>query len=206
MGKSKEQKSSEALQLERLEQEVEANKWLSGFGKSMAEQTQKRLAEQQAYYKGDVDPLLKGYATTGFAPGERRRMRAQSEEDVARAYGQQERRTLGDMAKMGFTGRAPAGALGRAKLALGRGRAEARVAGLRGIEAGGAETRRQTVPLMMQRAQGFAPGQTMGGVTFGRPTAATPPPVFGKGFWGKAGGVITDVAKSAASAFTPMKF
>lgn len=203
MGKSKQQKEAESLDLERQRQQVEANEWMAQFSKELAKMTTERFEKEQAYLESDVDPTLRSYAKTGFAPGERKRLRAQSEEDVARVYGQGERTALGNLARMGFRGGAPSGALARAKLAMGKGRAEARVAGLRGIEQRGAETRRGIIPMQMARAGAYNPAGPMAGVFSGRPQNVQQAQ-FGPGFWGKFGGALTKVGQSAVGAWNPL--
>ncbi len=203
MGKSSQQKEAEALDLKRQRQQVEANEWMAKFSKEMSKMTSERFQKEQAYLEGEVDPLLKGYAKSGFAPGEEKRLRAQSEEDVSRVYKQGEKTTLGSMAKMGFSGRSPSGALARVKLGLGRGRAESRVAGLRGIAQQGSDTRRGMVAPMMARAGAYNPQGTMAGVFPGRP-ADVQQAKFGPGVWGKIGSAATGVAKFAAGAFNPL--
>jgi len=146
---------------------------------------------------------LKGYSTTGFSPGERRRLRNVAEEDVARVYGQQEKRTLKDIAMMGITSNAPSGALARVKTSLGRSRAGARVGAMRGIEQYGATTRRSMVPMMMQRARGFNPQGPLSGVFSGRPTDIRQAK-FGPGFWSKFGGVMKDFAQTGIAAANPL--
>lgn len=203
MGKSKQQKEAEALDLERQRHQVDANKWMAEFSKELAAMSKERFAKEQSYLEENVDPALKGYMKSGFAPGEEKRLRAEDEERTARIHAQGERTTLGGMARAGFRGSAPSGALARAKLALGAGRAESRVAGQRAISQYGAESRRAAVGQGMQRA-GLASGQaTLGGAFSGRPTDVRQAK-FGPGFWGKLGGAATKIAQSAVGAWNPL--
>lgn len=203
MGKSKQQKEAESLDLERQRQQVDANKWMSEFSQELAAMSKDRFAKEQAYYKENIDPALSGYAKTGFAPGEEKRLRTEDEERTARIHGQGERTTLGSMARAGFRGDAPSGALARAKVALGAGRSEARVAGQRQISQYGAETRRGAIGQMMQRAQGFNPTAPLSGVASGRPTDVRQAK-FGPGFWGKLGNTAVKIGQSAVSAWNPL--
>jgi hypothetical protein len=189
MGKGGDQKRKESLELNILQQEADANRWMSEFSKEMRDLSTKRYAEQEEYLKGQVDPLLKGYSQTGFAPGERKMLRARSEEDVSRIHKQGEKQTLKALGQMGFRGSAPSGGLARAKLALGQGRAEARVKGLRDIETQGYDTRRNVLPAMFQRAAAYDPAQTTSAaLAFGRPASAAVGKVdIQQGFWGKMG-------------------
>lgn len=203
MGKSKQQKEAESLDLERQRQQVDANKWMADFSKELAAMSKERFAKEQSYLEENVDPALKGYMKSGFAPGEEKRLRAEEEERTSRIHGQGERTTLGGMARAGFRGTAPSGALARAKLALGQGRAESRVAGQRQISQYGAESRRAAVGQGMQRA-GLASGSsTLDGVASGRPTDIRQAK-FGPGFWGKLGGAATKIAQSAVGAWNPL--
>jgi hypothetical protein len=198
MGKGGDQKRKESLELNVLQQEADANRWMGEFAKEMRDISKKRYAEQEEYLKGQVDPLLKGYSQTGFAPGERKLLRARSEEDVARIHGQGEKQTLTALGQMGFRSSAPSGGLARAKLALGQGRAEARVKGLRDIETQGFETRRNVLPAMFQRAGAYDPqGTSNTALAFGRPTsAAMGKTEIKKGFWGNFGGKIAGAGLS----------
>jgi len=203
MGKSRQQREAEKLDLQRQREQMESNKWMAEFSRELSRMAKGRFDKEQAYLTENVDPLLKGYATTGFAPGERRRLRNVAEEDVARVYGQQERRTLKDIAMMGITSNAPSGALARVKTSLGRSRAGARVGALRGIAQYGATTRRSMMPLMMQRAAGFNPQGPLSGVFQGRPTDIRQAK-FGPGFWSKFGNTMKDFVKSGIAASNPM--
>lgn len=203
MGKSKQQKESEALDLKRQRQQVDANEWMAKFSKELSRMTSERFTKEQSYLENEVDPLMKSLARQGFAPGEEKRLRAQSEEDVSRVWNQEGKNILGGMARMGFSPRGPAGALARVKQDLGRGRAESRVAGLRGIAQRGADVRRGMVGPMMQRAGLHNPEGPLSGVSMGRPTDITPAKQ-GPGFWGKFGGAMTKVAQSAVGAFNPL--
>ena len=203
MGKSKQQKEAESLDLERQRQQVDSNKWMADFSKMLSKMTQDRFVKEQAYLTENVDPLLKGYSTTGFAPGERARLRNMAEEDVAKVYNQQERSTLKGLNRMGINSNAPSGALARVKTALGQNRADTRVGALRSIDQHGADVRRGTVPLMMQRAAGFNPQGTLSGVFPGRPVGVEQAK-FGPGFWGKFGNVALDLTKSAIGAINPL--
>lgn len=196
MGKGGDQKRKESLELNIMQQEADANKWMGDFAKEMRDLSKRKYAEQEEYLKGEVDPLLKGYAKTGFAPGERKLLRARSEEDVARIHSQGEKQTLTALGQMGFRSSAPSGGLARAKLALGQGRAEARVKGLRDIETQGFNTRRNVLPAMFQRAGAFDPqSTTSAALNFGRPTSSAKAEIK-PGFWGKFGGKIAGAAVS----------
>ena len=205
MGKSKQQKEAESLDLERQRQQVESNRWMAEFSKELAAMSKDRFAKEQAYLEEEVDPSLRGFARTGFAPGEEKRLRAQEEERTARAYQQQTRTTLGSMARGGFRGTAPSGAVSRARVALGQAGAESRVAGQRAISQYGSETRRNAIQNMMARAKGFSPTAPLSGVYGGRPTDVRQAK-FGPGFWGKLGGAATKIAQSAVGAITPFKW
>lgn len=196
MGKGGDQKRKESLELNIMQQEADANKWMGAFAKEMRDLSKRRYAEQEEYLKGTVDPILKGYSKTGFAPGERKLLRARSEEDVARIHTQGEKRTLTALGQMGFRSSAPSGGLARARLALGQGRAEARVKGLRDIETQGFETRRNILPAMFQRSAGFDPqSTTSAALNFGRPTSGAKADIK-PGFWGKFGGKIAGAGLS----------
>jgi len=202
LGKSKDQKEAEALDLERQRQQVEANSWMAEFSKELAAMSKDRFAKEQAYLENEVDPALKGYAQSGFAPGEERRLRAEEEERTARINKQQSQTTLGNIARAGFKG---SGTEARARLELGTSGAESRVAGQREISRQGSEGRRAAVGMQMQRA-GLASGAApLAGVASGRPRDIRQAK-FGKGFWGKLGGAVTGIARSAVGAISPFKW
>lgn len=202
MGKSKQQREAEAMDLQRQRDQMASNKWMADFSRELAAMTKERFAKEQAYLEENVDPALAGLAKSGFMPGEEKRLRAQEEERTARIHSQGERTTLGNMARSGFTS-GPTGALARTKLALGQGRAEARVAGQRQISQYGAESRRGAVGMQMQRA-GLASGSATGGLVYGgRPTNIAQAK-FGPGFWGKVGGAALKLGQSAVGALNPL--
>jgi len=203
LGKSKDQKEAEAMDLERQRQQMDANKWMAEFSQELAAMTKERFAKEQAYLEENVDPSLKGYMKSGFAPGEEKRMRAQEEERTARIHSQGERTTLGNMARAGFRSNAPSGAVARAKLALGQGRAESRVAGQRQISQYGADSRRAAVEQGMRRA-GLAPGSSTGGLVYGGRPSDVQQAKFGPGFWGKFGSAALSLGQSAVGALNPL--
>lgn len=203
MGKSKQQKEAESLDLERQRQQVDSNEWMANFSKELSRMAKDRFAKEQAYLTENVDPLLKGYSTTGFAPGERARLRNMAEEDVAKVYNQQERNTLKGLGRMGIGTNAPSGVLARVKTALGQSRADTRVGALRTIDQHGADVRRGTVPLMMQRAAGFNPQGPLSGVFPGRPVGIEQAK-FGPGFWSKFGSSMLSLGQSAVGALSPL--
>ena len=191
MGKSKEQKESESLAVENQRQTIAANKWMDEFSRELAGLTKERFLKETKYLEEEVDPALKGLASTGFMPGEEKRRRAQAEERNARIYKQQTKTTLGDMARGGFRGDTPSGGVGRARVALGKFGAESRVAGQRAISQEGSEGRKAAVGMQMQRA-GLAPGQTTMGGSFNR-TQQARQAQFAKGGWSKVGSVVKGV-------------
>lgn len=191
MGKSKEQKESESLAVENQRQTIAANKWMDEFSRELAGLTKERFLKETKYLEEEVDPALKGLASTGFMPGEEKRRRAQAEERSARIYKQQTKTTLGDMARGGFRGDTPSGGVGRARVALGQFGAESRVAGQRAISQEGSEGRKAAVGMQMQRA-GLAPGQNVMGGSFNR-TQQAQQARFGKGGWSKLGSVVKGV-------------
>lgn len=203
MGKSSQQKEAEALDLERQRQQVESNKWMAEFSKELATMTKDRFAKEQAFLEENVDPALKGYMKSGFSPGEEKRLRAQDEERTARIHSQGEKTTLGSMARGGFGSSAPSGAVARAKLALGQGRSEARVAGQRQISQYGADSRRAAVQQGMNRSQLASGSSTVGGAFAGRPVDIRQAK-FGPGFWGKLGNAAVKIGQSAVGAWNPL--
>jgi len=202
LGKSKQQKEAEALDLERQRQQVDANSWMAEFSKELAAMSKDRFAKEQAYLENEVDPALKGLAGSGFMPGEEKRLRAEEEERNARIQKQQSQTTLGNIARAGMRG---SGGEVRARIGLAQSGAESRVAGQRAISQYGSDTRRNAVSMQMQRA-GLAPGGApLSGVASGRPRDIRQAK-FGPGFWGKVGGAATKIAQSAVGAITPFKW
>jgi len=203
LGKSKNQREAEKMDLQRQRDQMASNKWMAAFSKELSKVTQERFAKETAYLEEQVDPLLKGYATKGFAPGERSRLRNIAREDVGTAYGQEEKRLLSRLGDQGFSRRAPSGALARTQFQIGRGRAEARTSAFRDIEQMGAQRRYGAIPTMLQRAGATNPQGTMAGVFPGRPTDIRQAQ-FGPGFWSKFGNVALDLTKSAIGAVNPL--
>ncbi len=203
LGKSKQQREAERLDLERQRQQTGANKWMEQFSRELSKVTQERFTKEQEYLEGKVDPLLTGYATRGFAPGERSRLRNIAREDVGKAYGQEERRILSRMGASGYSRRAPTGAMSRVQFQLGRGRAEAKTSAFRDIEQMGATRRYGAIQPMLQRARAFNPQGPLSGVFPGRPTDVRQAQ-FGPGFWSKFGNVALDLTKSAIGAANPL--
>ncbi len=200
MGKSKDQKEAEQMDLQRQRDQMASNKWMADFSKELSEMTKERFAKEQAYLEENVDPALKGLAKSGFIPGEEKRLRAQEEERTSRIYQQQSKTTLGNIARGGFKG---TGAEARARVGLGAAGAESRVAGQRAISQYGAESRRNTMNLQMQRA-GLASGSSTGGLVYGgRPTNIAQAK-FGPGFWGKLGSAAMKIGQSAVGAMNPL--
>ncbi len=196
MGKSKEQKESESLAVENQRQTIAANKWMDQFSQELAVLTKARFEKETRYLEEEVDPALRGLASTGFMPGEEKRRRAEQEERNARIYSQQTKTTLGDMARGGFRGDQPSGAVARAKVALGQFGAENRVAGQRAISQEGSEGRKAAIGMQMTRA-GLAPGQATLGGSFNR-TQQAQQAKFAKGGWAQFGGVMKGISDSVA--------
>jgi hypothetical protein len=191
LGKSKQQKESEALAVENQRQTIAANKWKDEFSRELARISKERFAKEQAYLEENVDPALKGFMRTGFAPGEEKRLRAQENERASRIYKQQTKTTLGNMARGGFRGDQPSGAVARARTALGAAGAEQRVTGQRAISQYGADQRRAAVEMGMRRA-GLAPGQSTMQGSF-NPIQQAQQAKFAKGGWSKFGSVMKGV-------------
>lgn len=202
MGKSKEQKESESLAVENQRQTIAANKWKDQFSRELAVLTKARFEKETRYLEEEVDPALKGLASTGFMPGEEKRRRAEAEERNARIYKQQTKTTLGDMARGGFRGDTPSGGVGRARTALGQFGAENRVAGQRAISQEGSQGRKAAIGMQMQRA-GLAPGQNVMGGSFNQIQQAQQAK-FAPGGWSKFGSVLKGVGDFAAK-MNPMK-
>lgn len=191
MGKSKEQKESESLAVENQRQTIAANEWKNAFSREMAGLTKERFLKETKYLEEEVDPQLKQLSKSGFMPGEEKRLRSNAEERNARIYQQQTKTTLGDMARGGFRGDTPSGALARTKTALGSAGAERRVAGQRQISQYGSDSRRNAMTMQMQRA-GLAPGQNTIGGAFNNIQQAQQAK-FAKGGWSKFGSVMKGV-------------
>lgn len=196
MGKSKEQKESESLAVENQRQTIAANAWKDKFSAEMAKLTKERFVKETAYLEEQVDPALKGLARSGFMPGEEKRLRAQEEERNARIYQQQTKTTLGDMARGGFRGTAPSGAVARARVALGQAGAEERATGQRQITQYGAEGRRGAIGMQMTRA-GLGAGQATMGGAFNQIQQAQQAK-FAPGGWSKFGSVMKGVGDFAS--------
>ena len=81
------------MDLQRQRDQMASNKWMADFSRELSEMTKQRFEKEQAYLEENVDPALKGYMKSGFAPGEEKRMRAQEEERTARIHSQGEKTT-----------------------------------------------------------------------------------------------------------------
>lgn len=200
MGKSKDQREAEAMDLQRQRDQMDANKWMAEFSKELAAMSKERFQKEQAFLEENVDPSLKGYIKSGFAPGEEKRLRAQDEERTARIHSQGERTVLGNMARGGFKG---TGAEARARMGLGAARAESRVAGQRAISQYGADSRRTAVGQGMVRSSLASGSATLAGVAGGRPVNIAQAK-FGPGFWGKFGGAALKLGQSFVGSMNPL--
>jgi hypothetical protein len=174
MGKSKEQKQSEAGGLKAQQQQLASNTYFQKLAETMQTLMKEREAKETAYLEGQVDPLLAGYAKTGFAPGERNRLRSQVSEDVGRAY------TGAGNAD------APSGTSPYLQSQLARSRGESLASGQRGIEQMGSERRFNTIPAMFSRAGMYNPLGYNQAVNQGRAQAVQRPQIQ-KGFWQELG-------------------
>jgi hypothetical protein len=157
MSKSSERKRAEASAQTGADQQVASNKLnmeMARFWQDMARQKQ---AKETAYLEGKVDPLLESYARTGFAPGERQRMRTMVREDAGRAFTDAERGMRGRMSATGYGSDSPSGVGNYMSMNLARGRGESTGQGLRQVEQAGADRRYQTIGPMMGRAGMFDP-------------------------------------------------
>lgn len=170
MGKDPKEKQAQDNQLKAQEQQLKANEALVQYLNDTFNMGKEQYAEQQNFLKGTFDPIVKEYAQTGFASGEKARMRSVLNEDVSRSSDNALRSQLAALNSGGYSTDAGSGIMPYIRLASARQRGEARATGLRGIEQFGAERRYNTMPLMLSRAglnspvsyfsssQGFRPG------------------------------------------------
>lgn len=185
MCKSKQQKQAERTQLEAQEVQKKYGEEMLGMQKELAAEAKRRRLEQQAYLKGKIDPMIDQYLKTGFAPGERARLRTMAMEDVGRQY---QAFTKGALRSLGprYRTDAPSGTMPYIRMQLARAGAESATNALRNIETMGSQRRYQTIGMGMARANVYDPLNYYRSSVGSRPMSVQQPHIQ-KGFWQEIG-------------------